>query len=36
MSNVVVVIVIVAHDRRRPGLPNAQVVIEYYNNRTEI
>jgi len=28
-------IVITEHDRRRPGLPNAPVVIEHDNNRIE-
>tara|TARA_B110000090_G_C13017242_1_gene306558 strand:+ start:124 stop:330 length:207 start_codon:yes stop_codon:yes gene_type:complete len=28
-------IVIIEHDRRRPGLPNAPVVMEHNNNRTE-
>tara|TARA_B110000090_G_scaffold136301_1_gene149959 strand:- start:176 stop:307 length:132 start_codon:yes stop_codon:yes gene_type:complete len=29
-------IVIIDYGRRRPGLPNAPVVMEHGNNRTEI
>ena len=31
-----IVFVIIEHDGRRPGLPNAIVLIENGNNRTEI
>ena len=29
-------IIIIEYDRRRSGLPNAPVVMEHENNRTEI